>query len=116
MYMRGWRGPGHAYPLDVMETVGDPPLLAISEGLMKISSLINSIPEVGKLLNNLITVEMGDQITVRRGSMRALLKDVSGDQMCIRQASTIFIGTAAHYLKLLTGESTGVDASIQTIS
>ena len=110
MYMRRWKGPGHPYPLRSETTKSETiPDLEVSEKLQEIISIqkeLFPIREAYLLINKLPSCEYQADGSIEHGRIpfQHILTQVENGESCIRVASTIFIGTSYHYLRVLFRE------------
>lgn len=126
MYMRRWQGPPHPYPVILTETQGDiDPNLKVNEAMALLGYFPVYQGQVGEpligiaaklseeertFMNNLRAVEyMGEDGRVKIAKQKDntigfYLSRVRKGDMCIRMASSIFIGTGYYYLRLFFKE------------
>jgi len=119
MYMRKWKGPGHAYPItDVASQKGVDPKLKVMAQIGVFWETTVPISAMGKkVLLTLPALDIQEHSYVRLGHpIQKYISEVAKEKYCIRQASTIFITTATHYLKLFLRQDTGINTNIDTIS
>lgn len=112
MYMRRWKGPGFSYPLLEEETTRNwgtnGPEENVRPKLDKLADLMMNIKvlseEASIFVENLREVQHFEgKIRVSRDvfhDLKHLLDITIKGNYCIRMASTFFIGTGAHYIKL----------------
>lgn len=106
MYMRKWLGPGHPYPIDEQSTLDKhySPDYNVSVHLTQCQTLINSMSNSSKkLYKSLFICQYNNKgtIDVGREKFKSLFDIVIKGEECIRMASTRFIGTGYHYLRIL---------------
>lgn len=112
MYMRRWRGPGHAYPLSRKDTVREGPEdseALIARALSKVQDALHGLTSESRVLCPLLnscTYERTSQSINPLPSWQPLMtvyEEVCAGTYCVRQASSIFAHSAAFYLDFLYG-------------
>lgn len=104
MYMRRWKGPGHPYPMnEEMTTIDFNPQINVTENINKGLKILEKMDNETKgTCMNLRTCEFRKgEIEAGAHFLEQVWQGVMSGKMCIRQYSTVFIGTAHHYLLLL---------------
>jgi len=117
MYMRRWGGPGTPYPLEkkTTETKVEPDkktlegLGRMGDILLKFNGSMNNFltgqPKSDSWSGGLNIVEFtGKNFNQQNRSIGEILYQVVRGSLCIRMASSIFIGTAYYYLRLFFRE------------
>lgn len=105
MYMRRWKGPPHPYPLDEKSTLvknmdPQPSTIAAISGAINI--LDSMLPSTRELCMNLCIIEYnGANLHQSRQPIRSIWDAVGKGDYCIRMASSQYVGTAYHYLRVL---------------
>jgi hypothetical protein len=108
MYMRRWLGPGHPYPLLRVHTKVDydpePLVWEMIKGLIKMFEQMDELTR--EFIENLRTCEFNEVgvLIQLSDNFGMILKRVDSSAMCIRIASSIFVGTGYHYLRVLFRE------------
>lgn len=112
MYMRRWEGPGHPYPLSEKDTKNKPePDDKVTLELGKALEMLKNI-DVRNFCLNLECCQYTSEGDIEQSSRKfeKIWTDVIKGEACIRMASTEFIGTALHYLRVLFSENiTGIN-------
>jgi hypothetical protein len=107
MYMRRWKGPGHPYPLtgDAASIELDPNN-AVTELLVTTTNFLNGLDRliISFCMRLKVCEYKGGHIECGRKELSREWTDVLDAKRCIRQASTMYIGTAYHYLIVLFNE------------
>ena len=105
MYMRRWRGPGYPYPLYEQHTHDNvDPDEKVQQTIGQMINSYNGMPDdVQQLLDDLHLLEYleAGEIRPRNTRLHHIIGNVLNGEECIRMASTIFVGTAYHYLRVL---------------
>lgn len=107
MYMRRWKGPGHPYPMIEKEThTKSDPNDIVTKSLMDTKNHLElHDDQIIKFCMNLKVFEYQcGRIDTGNKPFSQEWKSVLDAKRCIRQASTMFIGTAYHYLFILFRE------------
>lgn len=112
MYMRRWQGPGHAFPLKQADTKLNIPELELDASVKKqIEPAVALLDQMGKealeyCLNfRQCEYNQGGTIDVITEKFDAIWHRVGIGKQCIRMASSIFVGTGYHYLRVLFRET-----------
>ena len=112
MYMRRWQGPGHAFPLKQADTKHNVPELELDAIVKKqIEPAVALLDQMGKealeyCLNfRQCEYNQGGTIDVITEKFDAIWHRVGIGKQCIRMASSIFVGTGYHYLRVLFRET-----------
>lgn len=105
MYMRRWRGPGHPYPILETDTFAkESPDLEVSKHLTRgIEQLKSLSQQAQQFCHGLAVCEYAVDGTVTHGEKPwgILWNEILSNKFCIRIASSRFIGTSYHYLRVL---------------
>ncbi len=113
MYMRRWKGPGHPYPTKRESTKVDYlPDAEVSDKLQSATRILDSMTKQCQTyclgLNICEYKDTGQHrgnIMASRNKFRMLWVDVKRGVQCIRIASSQFVGTSYHYLRVLFHET-----------
>lgn len=109
MYMRRWKGPGHPYPLIEKLTKGDwKPHDNVTHELGIGLEFLNQMNiNAQKLIRTFRSCQYQPDggISTGSSSFDDDWKSVIKGQLCFRMASSRFIGTASHYLRVFFRES-----------
>jgi hypothetical protein len=103
MYMRSWKGPGHDYPIESVDTHN-----VINESLINllldnISIKIDQLVDEEKLfMENLKMVDYNlDTIIIQNDFLKNMISKILSSEYCIRMSSNLLIGTSYYYLEKL---------------
>lgn len=111
MYMRRWLGPGHPFPVKADETRGKEPDAKVTEHLGIAIEILKQIqdlnPAAKTMCMNFKLCEYRTDGGIEHGNVnfRHEWNRVILGEACIRMASTKFIGTGYHYLRILFRET-----------
>jgi len=118
MYMRRWKGPGNPYPLDEKLTLGDwePHANVARELGIGLEFLKQMNTGAQKLVFTFRSCQYLSNGAISTGlsNFDDDWKSVMKGELCFRMASSRFIGTASHYLRLFFRESF-VDLNVKNI-
>jgi hypothetical protein len=109
MYMRRWKGPGHPYPINRHDT--ETPNWADEPVQQSIGRVFHIIRDMGRgatdFAMRLKMCQYRNNGTIQHGNriFREEWDAVVTNTQCIRMASTNFIGTGYHYLRVLFNET-----------
>lgn len=120
MYMRRWKGPGHPFPLrdsDTRRSVDEHELDAIIKAQIEPATAVldEMEQETAQYCLNLRICQynVGGGIEVSRQCLGNEWHNVGNGKQCIRMASSKFVGTGYHYLRVLFRETIpGLDVGI----
>jgi hypothetical protein len=118
MYMRQWKGPGYPYPVSVIMTVGTQQVdISVGKAISQMYASLNKLPSFYRtLFSGMPAIDARDGVIKRLNtSISTHVKGVMTEKLCIRENSTIFIGSATHYLKLFFQHDTEVDEMMASI-
>jgi len=105
MYSRRWKGPGHPYPMKLIETLGDwSPEQNVTDCTNKIGEILNSKETsnaVREFFNSLNVYTHHTKLTRMNFKLLELITSVIKGIYCIRTGSAQFVGTSCHYMKIL---------------
>lgn len=109
MYMRKWLGPPNPYPMKELETQKDnyDPNDKVTEELKKIGTMLESMHRLSKfMILDMKLCQYNSDGTIEHGNLlfSSEIEQVTLGKKCIRMASSCFIGTAYHYIKLFFDE------------
>lgn len=107
MYMRRWKGPGHPYPIAQDATlIKEDPNDIVTECFKQTKYFLDGVNKsVLSFCMGLKICEYKDgRIECGQKEFHKEWTDVLNAKRCIRQASTMYIGTAYHYLVILFNE------------
>lgn len=112
MYMRRWRGPGYPFPLKKSDTQLNISELELDTIVKKqIEPAVVLLDQMGKgaaeyCLNfRQCEYNQGGTIDVITEKFNEIWHRVGSGKQCIRMASSIFVGTGYHYLRVLFRET-----------
>jgi hypothetical protein len=108
MYMRRWLGPGHPFPLESSTTNGADPEKEVAKQIGIAMELLKSMGALERqFCMNLRVCEYNKQggIDSGRTTFDQDWNRVVKGELCIRMASSRFVGTGYHYLRVLFKET-----------
>ena len=107
MYMRQWRGPGHPFPLNTEDTRRHGWTDAIVQEQLGLGFKMMINEQVATFCRNLRCCQYrpNGTVEVKYDLFGDLWDRVVTNNKCIREASSIFVGTGYHYLRVLFHET-----------
>jgi hypothetical protein len=116
MYMRRWRGPGYPYPLREADTRREwDPMVKVQDELIRARDALDQMSAATiRYCMGLRVCEykVGGSIEQHNNSLGTDWTQVVRGQFCIRMASSKFVGTGLHFLRVLFHENIeGVDTT-----